>query len=87
LVPENCAPIGLPVQELVFLDRFLQPGIKQIKPIEGIAHLMQTAFIPYYRRECLDGILDRLDLLGQCVPFYSLSYELGEDVWQFLNHI
>ena len=87
LVPENCAPIGLPVQELVFLDRFLQPGMVQIKPIEGIARLMQTAFIPYYRRECLPGILDRLDLLGQLVPFYSLSYELGEDVWQFLNQI
>ncbi len=87
LAPENCAPIGLPLKELVFLDRFLQPCMVQIKPIEGIARLMQTAFIPYYRRECLDGILDRLELLGQCVPFYSLSYELGEDVWQFLNHI
>jgi hypothetical protein len=80
LDPARCDPRGVPLDKLYFLDRTLDPGVAPVGPLEGVARLMQTAFVPYYRPAAVSGILARLELLSERVPFYTLSYRLGSDV-------
>jgi hypothetical protein len=80
LNPEMCSPLGVPLHKLFFLDRAAGDGVAPCAPVDGIARLLQTAFVPYYRSEAVAAILDRLALLAERVPFYTLSYRLGEDV-------
>jgi len=53
--------------------------------MDGIARLLQTAFIPYYRQDAMPTILERLSLLAEAVPFYTLSYRLGDDVMALIR--
>ena len=78
--PAFCAPERAPLAKVFFLDRTAQPGVRPLSSIDGVARLMQTAFIPYYRPEAVGRILDRLALLAEQVPFLQLSYRLGDDV-------
>jgi hypothetical protein len=80
LDPDRCDPRGVPLEKLFFLDRMLDPGVAPVGPLEGVARLLQTAFVPYYRPAAVSRILDRLALLSEQVPFYTLSYRLGADV-------
>lgn len=80
LDPSMCSPRGVPLEKLFFLDRAAGEGVEPLAPSDGVARLLQTAFIPYYRSEAVAAILDRLALLAEEVPFYTLSYELGTDV-------
>jgi hypothetical protein len=80
LDPDRCDPRGVPLEKLFFLDRTLDPGVAPVGPLEGVARLLQTAFVPYYRPAAVSRILDRLALLSGQVPFYTLSYRLGTDV-------
>ena len=57
----------------------------QYSPPAGVARLLQTAFIPYYRPAAVAAILDRLALLAEHVPFHTLSYQLGEDVLELIQ--
>jgi len=77
--PAMCSPLGVPLEKLYFLDRFASPGVQSVKPAQGVANLLQTAFVPYYLHENIPGILDRLSLLAERIPFYKLSYRLGTD--------
>lgn len=77
--PKMCSPLGVPLEKMYFLDRTLPPGARALKPALGVTNLLRTAFVPYYMQEYLPGILDRLSLLAERVPFYSLSYHLGSD--------
>lgn len=83
--PEMCSPKGVPLDGLFFLDREAEPGIQEISAFDGVFRIMQTAFVPYYRPELIPGILDNLALLSSEVPFYQLSYELGEDVYSMFS--
>jgi hypothetical protein len=85
LDPERCDPRGVPLEKLFFLDRTLNPGVAPVGPLEGVARLMQTAFVPYYRPAAVSGILARLEQLARQVPFYTLSYRLGSDVWEAIG--
>jgi hypothetical protein len=78
--PAFCAPLGVPLTKLYLLDRTAPPGVGPCAPAIGIARLLQTAFIPYYRPAAVSAILDRLALLAERVPFYTLNYRLGKDV-------
>lgn len=77
--PKMCSPLGVPLEKIYFLDRSLSPGVSGLKPAHGVTNLLQTAFVPYYLHEYLPGILERLSLLAQRVPFFTLSYSLGSD--------
>jgi len=83
--PDMCAPIGIPIEKIFFLDRTLKPGTTRISPLDGITRILQTAFIPYYQSKWVPGILDHLGLLAQQVPFYLLSYKLGTDPLQIIK--
>jgi hypothetical protein len=45
------SPRGVPVDEMIFLDRSLAPGRKPLPSIEGTERILQTGFIPYYFNE------------------------------------
>lgn len=80
--PTMCSAQGVPLEKLFFLERCPDSVVKPLKPVDGMARILQNAFIPYYRQDLLPGILDRLELLSSEVPFFSLSYTLGSDPWQ-----
>lgn len=82
--PSMCSPLGVPLEKIFFLDRSASPGVEVLKPARGVTRLLQTAFIPYYFQEYMPGILDRLSLLSERIPYYSLSYQLGTDPSQHL---
>ncbi len=77
--PDLCAPLGVPLEKLFFLDRDAAQPLAAVAPFDGVTRLLQTAFIPYYRPAAVSAILDRLALLAERVPFYTLSYRLGDD--------
>lgn len=83
--PDFCAPLGVPLQTIFVLDRTAPPGVGPCAPSAGVARLMQTAFIPYYRPAAVAAILDRLALLAERVPFYTLSYQLGTDALELIE--
>lgn len=80
--PAMCSPIGVPLEKLFFLERNTNLVIAPLTPVDGIARILQNAFIPYYRQDLIPGILDHLELLSSQVPIFSLSYPLGVDPWQ-----
>jgi len=77
--PDLCAPLGVPLEKLFFLDREAPHPLTAIAPFDGVTRLLQIAFVPYYRPAAIAAILDRLALLAERVPFYTLSYRLGDD--------
>lgn len=79
--PAMCSPEGIPLAALFFLDRETDYGIQSISAPEGLSRIMQTAFVPYYRPELIPSIIDNLVKLAVEIPFYQLSYRLGEDVY------
>lgn len=81
---DRCSPAGAPLKKVYFVDRSLAPGIQPITPSEGIQRILQTAFIPYYLPERLPQIFDRLSLLGQTMPFFSIHYALGSDLSSYI---
>lgn len=85
LDPARCAAADAPLEKLFFLDRAARPGISPCPPTDGVARLLQTAFIPYYRPEAVARIMDTLALLAERVPFYTLSYRLGDDPMEILR--
>lgn len=78
--PQMCSANFAPLKKIYFLDRTLTPGISHCPPLEGVIRLLQTAFIPYYRPETLPGILERLQMISQVVPFAIYHYLLGSDL-------
>lgn len=78
--PELCSPIGVPLTKVFFLERTDGEQFERLSPIEGVKRLLQTAFIPYYRSGKLPGILNRLTMLAEEVPFYRLRYQIGSKV-------
>jgi len=77
--PDLCAPLGVPLEKLFFLDRTAAQLVAPVAPFDGVTRLLQTAFVPYYRPAAVTAILGRLSLLADHVPFYTLSYRLGDD--------
>lgn len=78
--PELCSPIGVPLAKIFLLERTDGVQFEKLLPMDGVKRLLQTAFIPYYRSEKLPGILGRLNLLVEEVPFYRMRYQIGSKV-------
>jgi len=77
--PQFCSPLGAPLAKVFFLDRAMAPGARLISPADGVTRLLQTAYVPYYRRDAVTAILDRLAELAERVPFFELHHVLGAD--------
>lgn len=84
ITPSNCAPIGVPLEKVFFLDRNLPATISPLLPQDGFVRLLQTAFIPYYRPREVGYIMDNLERLCLKVPAYLLAFHIGDDI---LNNI
>ena len=80
-----CSPRGVPVDEIIFLDRSLASGRKPLPSIEGTERILQTGFIPYYFNETIPFMLENLSRLARYIPYSTLSYPLGEDPWSFIR--
>ena len=78
--PDLCAAAGAPLKKLFFLNRKNNREIQALSPFDGMSRLLQTAFVPYYRPAALPGILDRLALLVEHIPLFTLNYQIGSDV-------
>lgn len=85
LDPAMCCSCGVPLAKLFFLDRRAEHGVEACGPVDGIAQLLQTAFVPYYRPAAVAAIMDHLALLAEQVPFYTLGYRLGTDAMELIS--
>ena len=85
LDPERCSPEGVPLEKLFFLERRGGHSAQPLPPADGVARLLQTAFVPYYRPDAVSRILGTLSHLAGQVPFYTLSFHLGADVMQLIE--
>lgn len=77
--PEFCSPLDAPLEKMFFLDREQQGTIREMTPLEVSTRILQTAFVPWYRPECLPLILERMSLLAESTRCLGLSYQLGKD--------
>jgi hypothetical protein len=82
--PTLCAPLGVPLEKLVFIDLEAKPGIQTINRLEGVTRVLQTAFVPYYRADLTNRILERLTKLVGDVPCFTLNYTLGSDPFDII---
>lgn len=77
--PDFCSPLDAPLERMFFLDREQSETIREMTPLEVTTRILQTAFVPWYRRICLPLILERIGLLGESTRCLGLSYQLGRD--------
>lgn len=84
---EMCSPLGVPLSKLYFLERSNGQAVTRLSPGEAVTRILQTAFIPYYRPDLLPGIIERLVILTQTIPVYSLHYQLGSDPWALIDRV
>ena len=77
--PRFCSPLEAPLAKMFFLDRGKPGTIFEMEPMEVSSRILQTAFVPWYRRECLPLILERVGLLAASTRCLGLSYRLGQD--------
>lgn len=78
--PDRCSPQGVPLEKIFFLNRLNQKPVSPITSFPGITQLMQTAFIPYYRPDKVNSLLDRLTLLAEQVQMHTLAFKLGTNI-------
>lgn len=81
------APDGVRLKGLFFLDGKGKKTTLPLDPLEGIARLLQTAFIPYYDPPKVERIMDRLVQLSEVIPFRSFGFDLGEESLQLKQRI
>ena len=80
----RCSPKGIPFSGMYFLDRGMPVGKTALSPVEGVTRVLQTAFTPFYRSECMPKIMDTLSNLAQVVPMFTLHWPLDEAPSQYL---
>ena len=78
--PLICSPLGVPLAKVFFLERGPGRHLEPCSPVAGISTILRTAFIPFYRKDLVPAILDRLAGLSAEVPFFSLCYQLGDKI-------
>jgi len=77
---DRCSALGVPLKKMFFLDRGQNQVLSVVDPHEIVLRIMRTAFVPYYRRELLAGIMERLERLSGQVPLFDLAYARGSDI-------
>lgn len=77
--PEFCSPMDAPLEKMFFLDRAKEKTTWEMTPMEVTTRIIQTAFVPWYRNECLPLILERIAFVPESTRCLGLSYKLGSD--------
>lgn len=85
--PEMCSPLGVPLEKIFFLEKKNMMAINNISATDGVARLMTTAFVPYYRPKAVNMILERFTILSGQHKFHTLSYPLGAPMWDVIQSI
>jgi hypothetical protein len=85
LNPDMFSPEGVPLKEVLFLEKKGEEKNTEITASDGVTRLVQTAFIPYYQPQWIPGILDRFSLLTEKVRFCSLSFKLDSDILKMIT--
>ncbi len=80
-----CSHIGAPLEKIYFLEQQDSQSVEEVTPTDGVARLLQTAFIPYYHPKLVDRLLERLALLSEQIPLRQLSYNLGTNVLEMIT--
>lgn len=79
-----CSPEGAKLERLFFIKRTGTEAVQPLAPLEGVKKILQTAFIPYYRTQTLEGILSQLEVLSRAVAFNKFSFTLDSRVQDLL---
>ena len=78
--PDRCSPIGAPLKRIYLLNKTGAEAVARLTPAEGMWRLIQSTFIPLYRKNLIGGILETLSRLCEQVPGHELSYLLDSDI-------
>lgn len=77
---------GVPLEKAFFLQRLSESALNPIGSQEAFKKLLLMGFIPYYRKETLESVMNGLQSLTQSIHFFDLAYQLGDDILnQVLN--
>jgi len=85
LDPMVCSPMGAPLNGLFFLDRKKHTGLHRLTLLTAFERILQTAFIPYYREDALEKIMDTISKLINAVPLKTLSYNLEDNLLNIIE--
>ncbi len=83
---DRCSPLGVPLKKLFFLDRSSPQTLSALTAANGVLKILQTAFIPYYRSELINHILENLEGLTTHVPFFTLAYQQGSNLVETIEN-
>jgi hypothetical protein len=80
LDPHMCSPRGFPLEKIFFLERRGESTIKQISSHDSYVRIMQTAFIPFYRKDAVSLIMEKLLALCLTTPHFLLAYKFEKTI-------
>jgi len=78
--PDRCSPLGVPLKRIYLLNKTGAEAVTPLPPAEGMRRLIPSAFIPFYRKNLIGGILETLSRLSEQVPSHELSYLLDSNI-------
>lgn len=84
--PARCAPDGVPLKKLFFLNRKGTHAVESCGGKSGIEKVLQNAFIPYYNRSGVEHILETLPHFAGEVPFFTMGFQIGADVMALVKN-
>jgi len=82
--PDLCSPLGVPLEKVFFLKREDEEMVMPVFPAEGYRRIIQNSFIPFYRKQLVSGIIQKLSLLSENTPFNEMSFRLESDILSFI---
>lgn len=83
--PDYCSASFGKLSAVYFLERKGINEIETMSPALAAALLIKTGFIPFYRKELVPGIIDRLTDVALSIPCFHFSYTIGSDLSILLN--
>lgn len=80
-----CSAEGARLKGVYFLEGRGKHSVRDIRQLEGVSKLMQTAFVPYYNEPAVGRILTSLVRLSDKIPYLSFSFGKDEKAPDLIN--
>lgn len=77
--PTICSPMGAPLENMYILDRSQPETLREMFPSEVTSRVLQIAFVPWYRKDCLPLLLERVTMLAESTRCFSMNFRLRQD--------